>query len=133
MIKAWALVGFDGCVIGMPFATQEVAQESKDGMSYFGEMVDIQEIDYNDEPLSDEGRARAAVLQDLLVEKRITKLHMSKLPGFYKMSADERVEFMINMINIDKSEAKVYGAPKSDVVPQSVKDFVDKLPPSGTA
>ncbi len=97
MIKAWALIEMDDSILGAPFATKELAENAKASLSYFGDMVSVEEIDFNTEELTEAGKERQEVLNELL--KDTISLHISKGRDFYSFSPDRRIEFLINMLS----------------------------------
>jgi hypothetical protein len=96
MKKVWALVDFGDVVVGSPFDTKEQAESCRDGMSYLGEMLEVREIDYNDEPLDSEGSEVYNRLLDAYIG--FHNFHMSKTVGFYNLNLKERYRLILNML-----------------------------------
>lgn len=124
MRKAWAIVDIGDVIVGKPFDTEEAAQATLEGMSYFGEMCDVREIDYNDEPLDEEGEELKA--QFLKLMENTTHLHISKGIGFYALSYKERLRMLINTFT-DTDAVRSSKAPASDVEVVNVIDLSKKM------
>jgi hypothetical protein len=124
MRKVWALIEIGDTVMGGVFNTQEEAQNAKENLSYFGDMLEVREIELNEEPLDEEGEELKLRLKELL--KDTVHFHMSKGPKFYELSLKERYRFLINTLTT-KGEEVDFGAPESGVEQVDVRDFVKKL------
>lgn len=123
MEKAWAIIDIDETIVGLPFQTKEGAQRQIDSMSYFGELLEVREIDINNEPLDEEGRELEEKLKNML--KGTVHLHISKGIKFYSLSLKERYRSVINMLESARSPYKE--APKSGVEPKDISELVKKL------
>lgn len=99
MRNVWALVEIGDTVMGLPFATQEEAQNAKENLSYFGDMLEVREIELNEEPLDEEGEELKRQLADLM--KNVLNFHMTKQVGWFALSPKERIRTMINMLTME--------------------------------
>jgi hypothetical protein len=125
MRKAWALIDVGEVLVGPPFETEEVARSTLESMSYFGDLLEVREIDFNDEPLDEEGEELKERLKEML--KNTLNFHMSKGPEFYAMNLKERFRCIINMINDIEVVKGSSLSSESGVEQVDVKDFVNKL------
>ena len=79
------------------YDTREDAELAISKAELFSGFYEIEEIDFNEEPLSEYGEGRLEVLKEML--KDTLNIHMDKGRSFYSMSADEKVDFMINLLD----------------------------------
>jgi hypothetical protein len=86
MIKIWAVIGFDGEV----HARGESKEQLEKAMGDFLPFANIEQIDYNDAPITERGEKAQAKIRELM--KDVRKVHFNLQKGFYALSIDERFE-----------------------------------------
>ena len=65
---------------------------------------EIIEMEINTDEITEKGLAIQDQIRELWEEQRITKLHFDKQPGWFKLSPDERAQFIFDMLTMDMSE-----------------------------
>lgn len=98
MSVAYCLVSdLDGCVIGSPFSERKYGEELQEEGGVLFSHTSIVEIDYNDEPLDEEGLDLLKQLQSKT--RNIVSFHQSVKPKYYELSLKERLKTLLHAMN----------------------------------
>jgi len=99
MIKAYAIKGIDGSITSVTTDREALEKYLEANPLYSGMIEGIVEIDYNDEPLSEAGEKLKTDLVEAMTKKGVQHFHMSLGPKFYEKSADERMQFVWDILH----------------------------------
>lgn len=91
----------------------------------FAGMYDIVEIDYNDAPLTEVGEKIKEELVELMTKSGLTNFKMELGPKFYEKSADERMQYLMDIFTMDWSKGKETFK-ESDQPSVDLKDHLDE-------
>lgn len=100
MQQAFGIQSLDGSIIGVG-ATRDSLQRLIDDDPILNFGTEIVPLEINTEPLTDKGRAIQLEIRRVWDEKNITNLHFDKQPGWFKLSADERAQFILDLLLMD--------------------------------
>jgi hypothetical protein len=103
MQQAFGIQSFDGSIIGVG-GSREAFEKLIQENPMAGVMSEIIPLEINLEPLTEKGLAIQEEIRRVWEERNISNLHFDKQPGWYKLSADERAQVVLDMINIDSND-----------------------------
>jgi len=107
MKKMFALKSIMGSISSLS-ETREALEALLESEPLYSGMSEIVEIDYNDTPLTQIGEATKAKLTAYLSRKgqRLINFKADWGPGFYALSADERLQTLYDILTRIDDEAK---------------------------
>lgn len=120
MKKVWALIGIDGEVYGTADTKEILESYMENDFLSLGET--IEEIDYNDDPITERGLALQEQLRTLLVDVR--KIHVNRQKGFFAMHIDDRLQLLVDFIEEGRN-SKPHSFNDSNRAPESKQPQID--------
>lgn len=109
LVKKWVPIDFGGCLIdygATKFDTEQECQDFIDGLDYLGHILSPVEVDVNVEPMTDRGLALWDRIREVYEVQQIRMFRMSLTPKFLGMSMDDRIQFTLDMLMIDKNSGQ---------------------------
>jgi hypothetical protein len=100
MQQAFGLQDLDGSILAVG-ASREAIQKIVDSHLLYGIGTNIIQLEINTEPLTERGIAIQEEIRRVWDAKGITNFHFDRQPGWYRLSADERAQTILNLLTID--------------------------------
>lgn len=102
MIKAFALKSLMGSISQVTLDRSQLEKLLENDP--FGGMAEIVEINYNDAPLTEVGEKIKADLLTKMTDKNLINFKADWGPGFYELSADDRMKLVYDLLTEDHGE-----------------------------
>jgi len=120
MIKVWALESLDGEIVAVSKEHQPLFDHvTNDPLAAF---LKIREMDYNDDPETEEGIKLKEEVLELL--QGVKNFHMNKQAGFYAMHVDDRYR-LIKRLLTEEGEPLEFGDSRWSDAPRSKQPSTD--------
>ena len=101
MQQAFGIQALDGSILGIGSSREALEKLIKETPFLIGEIIPLE---INTEPLTKKGRQIQDKIRRVWEEKKLVNLHFDKQPGWFKLSADERTQFILDMISMDPND-----------------------------